>query len=445
MKTVAVLWRRMAGMFGRTRGDMDLVAEIESHIELHTSDNIRAGMTAEEARREARLHFGSMEAVKDEYRARRGVPALETIVQDVRFAAHTLRNRPGFTVVAILTLALGIGGATAIFSVLKAVILQPLPYSDPERLYLIHEVVPQLRDRYPLLPVNASHYKTWIESMEQPATLAAFDYQALTLTGAREAEQVGCARVTASMFEVLGVDPAIGRSFTAEDEREGPEDVVLLSYGFWQRRYARDPAIVGKRILLDGRSYTILGVMPQSFRFPTIDEVNPIRREIPKPEIIRPLIFTPRELRPQSGSFNFFAIVRLVPGLSREQATAKLNAIQAGIAKSNPAGFSLEVSLDPLRSYAVRDVRQSLLLLMFAVTAVLILVCANVAHLLLAQGASRQREIAIRAALGAGTSRLLRQLLTETSLLAGAGGVLGILIASFGVDRRQLELPTDDN
>jgi putative ABC transport system permease protein len=345
---------------------------------------------------------------------------MRTLLQDLRFGVRTLAKRPGFAVVAVLTLALGIGANTAIFSVVNAVLLRPLPFRDAERLVIVYETTQSVPRDYVSVP-NLEDYRAGSRSFEGFAT---FVPQSVNLTGAgEEPERVVGAFVTSSFFPVVGVEPAQGRAFTAEDDAPGGGQVALLAHELWQRRFGADPKIIGKSLTFNGEPYTVVGVMPEGFRYPTI-----------APDVLLPAQKWPN-YKVARAAHNAWVVGRLKPGVTREAAEGELRAVAKRLEEAYPEenrGRGVEVV--GLHEQTVEDVRPALLVLLSAVGLILAIACANIANLLLARGAARQKEVALRTALGASRWRLLRQFLTETLLLALAGGAAGLLIAQWGVD-----------
>ncbi|MDT5272318.1 MAG: hypothetical protein QOH49_4504 [Acidobacteriota bacterium] len=343
-----------------------------------------------------------------------------TLLQDLRFGVRTLAKRPGFALVAVLTLALGIGANTAIFSVVNAVLLRPLPFRDAERLVIVYETTQSVPRDFVSVP-NLEDYRAGSRSFEGFAT---FVPQSVNLTGAgTEPERVVGAFVTSSFFPVVGVEPARGRAFTAEDDVQGGGQVALLAHELWQRRFGADPEIIGKSLVFNGEPYTVVGVMPEGFRYPTM-----------APDVLLPAQKWPN-YKPVRASHNQWIVGRLRPGVTYEAAEGELRAIARRLEEAYPEenrGRGVEVV--GLHEQTVEDVRPALLVLLSAVGLILLIACANIANLLLARGAARQREVALRTALGASRWRLLRQFLTETLLLALVGGAAGLLLAQWGVD-----------
>jgi putative ABC transport system permease protein len=352
---------------------------------------------------------------------------MDTLLQDLRYGARALARSPGFTAVAALTLALGIGANTAIFSVVHAVLLRPLPYREPDRLVLAWETRGPRRGG-----VTAPDYVDWKAQNQVFETLAARDAITANLTGTQDPERVEGRRVTADYLPMLGVRPERGRLFTADEDRPGASHVVVLSHGLWERRFGADPALLGRSIRLDGEPYQVLGVMPAGVGLPGADE-----------EFWVPLAITPEELR-QTGNHRLVVVGRLRPGVSREQAEAEMKAIARRIEPVRPhSNTGISAVLVPLREGLVGDVRSPLLLLLGAVGFVVLIACGNVANLLLARAAGRQREIAVRASLGASRGRVVRQLLVESLLLALVGGVAGVVVGGWGIDALVRTLPAE--
>lgn len=367
---------------------------------------------------------------------------METLWNDLRHSLRNLARDRGFAIVALLTLALGIGANTAIFSIVNSVILRPLAYRDPDRLFTIHEVIPKVSNLYPELPVNPLHYLEWRKRCTSFEQVAEFGTYAPNLTSMGQPEQLGGARVSANFLSMLGIQPQLGRGFLEEEDRPGRGDVVILTDSLWRRRFGADPLIVGKKITLEGRPHVVVGVLPAAFHFPNGHQLDRLMTLPEKTEIFRPLALDLKDAE-MEGNFNYFAVGSLKKGVSRERALAEMNVVQADIAKAFKDKTELKAALSPLQDHMVGPVRRGLLVLLGAVGAVLLIVCVNLANLSLVRGAGRSRESAIRAALGAGRAQLLRQPLMESLLLAVMGGALGVLLAFWAMNLLIKGAPVD--
>jgi putative ABC transport system permease protein len=415
---VRTLLSRIAGIFGRRRRDQELDDEVRFHLDMTAEKYQRGGMSADEALRAARREFGGVMQVKEAYRDQRGLPWMETLIQDARYGIRSLLHTPAFTLAALLTLALGIGANTAIFSVVDAVLLRPLPYPEPDRIVA-------LMRRHPEGEWNRHTGRRYLEFRDHlhgvDGVAAWLGSSGVNLVTGDTAEFVRVMRVSSEFFPVFGVPPAIGQAFTREQDVSGGPAVVILGDELWRRTFGADPGVIGRSILLGEQSLTVIGVMPSSF-------VPPGRADLYVP--LRPSTSGP------GGGFNYHVVARLSPGVSIEQA----NAAAAGIWESTRTSFPMQMVRNELPS-AFASLRhdlsssvQSPLLMMFAAVGLLLLIaCANTANLLLARASGRGREIALRAALGAGRGRIIRQLLTESVLLAVTGAWLGILLAVWAV------------
>jgi len=353
---------------------------------------------------------------------------LDTLVGDFRFALRSLRKDRSFSAVAIATLALAIGANTAVFSLADGIILRPLAYRESTRLFAIHEVVPKFAHFAPLIPVNAMHFAEWRKNVKSFEELALVGGMTFNLTGSGEPERLPAARVSPSLFHILGVQAEIGRTFVEEEDRPAHDQVVVLDHELWQRRFAGDRGVIGRKIMLDGKPFEVVGVLPAGFRFPKISQLFAMTIAEERPQLWKPFALRKEEMDP-FGDFNFACIARLRPGISPSRALAELNATQAAIVRGAPEKLELFASIVPLQDQITSRARSGLELLLAAVLAVLLIACVNIANLLLARAAARRREIAIRSALGAATTRLVRQVLVESVVLAGLGGALGMAIA----------------
>ena len=422
MEWLDELWRRLVFFFRRGRFHRDLEEEMRLHQKLRAQAHAEEGMASEEAHYAARRDFGNALLLRERSRDVWGFAWLETLLQDVRYGLRQLRHNPGFTAVAIITLALGIGANTAIFSVVDGVLLAPLPYPHPDRLVMVWLNNLTLKA---MTELSYPDFLDWQRNARSFQQMAAFTSQNYDLTSPGAPEHVNGTQVSSGFFSTLGVKLAVGREFSPEVDRHGGAPVVVISNRLWRNRFGESHAAVGKLVTLDGVDYTIVGVLPSGFRFGAQPQHADVYTPLGQGD---PLLMNNRTIH------NTFCIARLKPEVSTGQAQEEMNAVQEQIDKLYPAAEQgLGIKIVPLKQQLVGDIRGTLLLLLGAVGLVLLIACVNVANLLLARSAVRTRELAIRSALGATRSRSARQLLTESVLLSLAGGGLGLLIAAWGV------------
>jgi predicted permease len=428
MRKLRAFFLRILGFAHATPVEADFSAELESNIALHADDLICSGVSPAEARRQALIHLGGAEQTRQAHRERRTLPSLESFQQDVRFAFRQLRRSPGFMITALLTLALGIGANTAVFSLFDAVLLHPLPYRDPGQLLLVTESEPsQGQDEFGVAIQEARDYESRSRSF---AAMGTFESTGFNLTGGARPLRINAAMVSPSVFPLLGTMPILGRVFAPEDDRYGNHQVVVLSWQLWRDQYASDAQIVGKTIKLDEAPYTVVGVMPPSLRFPF--DGKPLSE---MPDLWVPDAIAASRLDPENRLMEFGVglIGRLKPGVSPTQAQAEIASIASAFQAEHPDVYSGNLRVEPhtyaFAGYAMQKARPIVMLLMAAVVCVLLIACANIANLLLARANRRNREMAIRGAVGADRIRLLRQCVVESLVLACGGAVLGVALA----------------
>jgi len=398
-------------------------SELRFHIENYADDLIRKGVPREEALRRARLEFGGVERVKEEGREARGLGFIDTLRQDLRFAARTLRKSPGFALIAVLTLAVGIGANTAIFSVVYGVLLEPLPYHAAAQLVLLNETTPKVGK----VSVSYPNFLDWRAQSRQFSQLAAVSSVGFNLAGVgvSQPEAISGQAVSSNFLSLLGVQPFLGRDFESSEDKAGTAAVVLLGYALWQSHLGGDPRAIGRTLLLNGRGYTVIGVLPESFRWP--DRV----------QILEPIgVWAAQnsDATERGSRGDMVVLGRLAANSNVSQARAEMDGIAARLAQEYPgSNDQFGVVLQPFRDAFVGDLRPAILALFGAVLFVLLIACANVANLLLVRGAGRAREIALRIALGATRRRIVRQMLTESGLLALFGGVVGLFLAEAAI------------
>ncbi|HSK10914.1 MAG TPA: ABC transporter permease, partial [Vicinamibacterales bacterium] len=416
------LWRRLAATFFPGRADRELDEELRFHLQMQAEDHERAGLSRADALLAARRDFGGVEQVKQDYRERRGIVLLDTLALDLRHALRGLARSPSFTIAAVLTLTLGVGATASIFSVARAVVFEPLPYGDVERRVMIWS---QWRgwDKTWVSEAELFDYRTRCRSFEQ---VAAWSSEQVNLAGPGDPVRVGIGRVTANTFSTLGVRPVLGRSFTAAEDVPGRDRVVVLSHGLWRGQFGGEAEVLGRTLHLDGVAHTVVGVMPAGFQLPT-----DYGEDASEPTALwAPLAIDVEEI--ERGSHGLYAAALLAPGATPASATAELRALAANLTSEGlyPADMGFRAFAVSLEEEVLGEVRPAVFLLLGAVAFLLLIACANVASLLLARAETRQRDVALRAALGSSRGRIVRLVLLEALVLAGSGAALGLLLAS---------------
>jgi predicted permease len=418
------LLRNIAGglgsLFGKEQVRRDLDEELNAFLEMAAAEKMKEGKSREDALRVVRLERGNIEVAKEAVRTAGWESFVDTCWQDLRFGWRMLRKSPGFTTIAVLTLALGIGASTAIFSVVQSVLLAPLPYSEPERLVLVWQYNLTLKH---VISVSYPDYLDWQRDARSFQEMAAFDWQDRDLTSPGTPEHLNGEQISSGFLSTLGVEPILGREFSLEEDKQGGTPAVLISNRLWRNHFAASAEVLGKSVTLDGVDYRVVGVLPRNFRLEgdDADVYTPLGQG-------DPLIYGDRTIHP------ILCVARLKPGVSVAAADAEMSALQERLVALYPsADRGLGANVRPLKHAFVQDVSGTLWLLLGAVGIVLLIACANVANLLLARSAARTREFAIRSALGASGARIVRQLVAESVLLSLAGGTLGLVLAKWGV------------
>jgi len=436
MDWLRTLFSRMRALFARQKRDAELDEELRGHIELATEENLRQGMSAEEARTAALRSFGGVTQTREQYRAARGLPWIEITIRDVRIALRQLRRSPGFALTAIVTLALGIGAVTAMFSVVNTVLLKPFAFPGQDRLVVMREVEIQQRGQRIEIPDNYRHIMRIEGTAKTLEDAAIFQGHAMSVSpDGNRPDIVGSLIVTPNFFHVLGVQPMLGRDFVPAEAVEGANHVLILSYEGWQRFFQGDPNAIGKSLRVSSEPYTIIGVLPPGVRFPQIALSPNIAFEERSRETLmyEPLAPSKFDLSADMGNFNYKSIARLRPGVTLAQAQAELEGLQNAYALSAHLPLHFGTALTPLAKDVTAKIGAALWMLLAAVSCVLLIACVNLANLQLARAANAEPETAVRAALGASRAQLLRARLTESAVLAAMGGVAGAGFAFAGV------------
>jgi putative ABC transport system permease protein len=420
MDFLRVAFRRVKALFSGEILDRDMDKEMRVHLDLLVEEYERAGMSPEEARRAASRRFGNLLRIKERGRDIRGAGILEDILRDALYAVRNLRRTPAFTSTVVLTLAIGIGANTSLFSVIDHLLIRPVPYPQGEQLVMVYESLPQLKlERADVSPAN---WLSWQRESRSFEALAAWGANGMTLTGEGEPERLNGQSVSAEFFDLLRVRPSLGRTFTSDDDQPSTHRVVVLSDGFWRRRLGGTPNVIGKTIELDANAYEIVGVMPSGFRFvsPDVDYWVPYALD------------RSRDWRKTGGRF-INVVGRLNPSITPSAAQAEMTRIAKQLSDMYTFNRDTSAAVVGLREALTGEVKESLVTLFVAVGILVLIACFNVASMLLARSAARRQEIAIRASLGAGRVAIVRQLLVESLVLAVAGGLSGIIVARAGV------------
>jgi predicted permease len=423
MRKLRALWLRLCGIRHSRQAESDFAAELESHLAMHIEDGMRSGLSAAEARRQALIRHGGLEQTKTVYRERRGLPVIETLTRDIAYGLRRLRRSPGFALISILVIAIGIGANASLFTVVRSVLLRPLPFRDPDRLLMLYgqNSLSNPASRNNIAPGD---FYDWQKAQGGFEQMAIWRWTGFNLSDNKGElpEFLNAGAGSWNLLSTLGVQPLFGRSFVTEDDLEGARPTALLSWSLFKRRFNGDPSIVGRTIRLNAQPYTVIGVLPQSFSYPD-----------PKIQLWVPY----RVWRSPGDVLNHFShtssvIARLRPGITAEQATQQLSAVQHGLfLHYNAAGpIAAGVTSQPLVSDMTREVKTPLSVLMAAVGCLLLIACLNLSNLLVARAAAHRREIAIRTALGSSRLRLCREQLTESLLICIAGGALGLVLAT---------------
>ncbi|MBS1803824.1 MAG: ABC transporter permease [Acidobacteria bacterium] len=417
MRRLRALWMRLGALSGSARVGDDIDAELESHIAEHTRAGVAAGLSEEESRRQAVLRLGGAEQARQAYLDQATLPAIESVVRDVRYALRGCRRNPVFAITAILTLALGIGATTAVFSVVDRILFRSLPYAHPGQLVSVGLTAPIIQHEFML---GGSYYQWQDQQTPFTSLTSETGVNECDLTE-RNPQRLSCSKVEQNFLPTLGVSPVLGRNFSAEEDRPHGPRAALISYGLWVSQYGRDPSILNRLVSIDTHPVRVVGVLPEDFEMPTLE----------KADILEPEALDIAAQRKADPGAVLYAFARLKPGISMQQAAEQLQPVFDYSLNLAPPRFRSEVHLRvrSIRDRQMQDVRQVAWILLGSVIAVLLIACANVASLLLARAAARERELAVRSALGATRAGLIRQMLTESVVLSSFGTVAGCVFA----------------
>lgn len=414
----------------RRAREESLDEELRSYLEMAAAEAAEAGIPTEEARHAASRDLGNLVRAKEQARGEWSFPRLEQVGQDLRYALRTLTRTPLFTTVAVLSLGLGIGAATAIFSLVEGVVLKPLRYRDSGQLTYVREVVPALAHVYPTVPVNIQHFVYWHDHTQVFESMTAFRSGRPTLTGMGEPIKVDGVETTADLFRVLGADMAQGRGFVRGEDQPGKNNVAVITNSLWRRLFHADPNMIGRKITLEGRSSTVVGILRPDFTFPKGDELGPLVGLGKRIEVFQPL---QNVIDGWDGDYDYACIGRLRASVPLSQGLAELSGLTTQMVAAHHVESQPHPECHPLQELIAGAVRTGLAVLMAAVLALLLIVCVNLANLMLARASVRTREFSIRTALGAGRRRLVQQIVTEVAVLSVAGGALGVAFSSVAI------------
>lgn len=426
--------------------DADLERELRSDLELEEEEQRESGLSPEETQYAARRAFGNATLIREQTRQAWGWVPGERLLQDLGYALRQLRRSPGFSIVAMMTLALGIGATTAIFTLVYDVMLRPLPFVQPDRLVTLEEKVAEWSNLYPTLPVSANHFTFWQQHNRSFDAMAIMEQGSVPLGASGRPLQVEVLLATPGIFSVLQVQPNLGRVFTVDEAQKGRDHVAILTYDLWRQQFGGEPDVLGKTISLDGFPFSVIGVMPQSFHMPSVQTmdtaIGSANRQLPI-GILLPLAFSKERLAEEMGDLNYFALARLRAGTSVATANAELNALQHTIGVNLPADekVTLSAAITLFQEKLIGNNRKPLTILLAAVVGLLLVGCLNVTNLLLSRAVGQKRQMAVAAALGARRAEMVRMAIRETAMLAVLGGGLGVLLAAAIVPGMQRYLP----